>query len=292
MFTGIKFRIIGASGFGGRPTPVGLKRSVESIARGYFLCYNLAVGCTTTILMEFNMEHKFTRIEIKSLRASAAHEIERRIFSGELKPGDRLPPERELAAAMGISRPLLNFAIKDLEARGFVRIVPRHGAYVNDYKQNSTPQMLMSLIGHSRENVDDTIFADLLDTRRLLERECTRLAAGRVTREELAMMRACLDEMSGCRTADCFALANYRFHHVLATASGNIVYAMILRSFEDAIVWYLTAYSVTEERRRVSVGQHEQLLGALSRGDGAAADAAVLAIFSEGIDKLKELFRH
>ncbi len=238
------------------------------------------------------MEHKFTRIEMKSLREHAAHEIERRIFSGELKPGDRLPPERELAAAMGISRALLNFAVKDLEAKGFLRIVPRHGAYVIDYKQKSTPQMLMSLIEHSRDNVDNTLFADLLETRRLLERESTRLAAGRATPEELAMLRACLDGMTACRTADCFAQANYGFHHVLTTASGNIVYAMILRSFEDAIVWYLTAYFTTEQRRRVSVEQHEQLLGALSRGDAAGADTAILAIFAEGIGTLKELFRH
>jgi DNA-binding FadR family transcriptional regulator len=123
-----------------------------------------------------NMEHNFTKIEINSLRAQVSHEIERRIFSGELKPGDRLPAERELALAMGISRAVLNLAIRDLEAKGFVRIVPRHGAYINDYKQNSTPQMLMALIVHRQENVDFEIFANMLDTRRLLERECTRLA--------------------------------------------------------------------------------------------------------------------
>ncbi len=238
------------------------------------------------------MDHNFKRIEIKSLRAQASHEIERRIFSGELKPGDRLPPERELAAAMGISRAVLNFSIKDLEAKGFVRIVPRHGAYINDYKQNSTPLMLMSLIEHSMESVDDTLFGDMLDTRRLLERECTRLAVGRLTQEELTALRGCLDEMAGCQAADCFAQANYRFHDVLTTASGNIVFAMILHSFQDAIRWYLSAHFTAGENRRVSVAQHEQLLNALTSGDIDGADAAILAIFSEGIGKLRERFKH
>jgi GntR family transcriptional repressor for pyruvate dehydrogenase complex len=238
------------------------------------------------------MEHKFSKIEIKSLRAQASHEIERRIFSGELKPGDRLPPERELASAMGISRAVLNFSIKDLEARGFVRIVPRHGAYITDYMRKSTPQMLMSLIEHSTENVDHSLFGDMLDTRRLLERECTRLAIGRLTADDLAALRACLEEMMDAGAADTFAASNYRFHHVLTTASGNIVYAMILNSFEEAIRWYLTSYFTTEESRRTSAAQHARLLDALTQGDPEAADEAILDIFSEGIMHLREKFRN
>jgi DNA-binding FadR family transcriptional regulator len=237
------------------------------------------------------MDNTFTKIEIKGLRAQASYEIERRIFSGELKPGDRLPPERELAAAMGISRAVLNFAIRDLEAKGFVKIVPRRGAYINDYKQNSTTQMLLSLIKHSTENVDFTLFSDMLDTRRLLERECTRLAVERVTNEELDVLRKCLSEMKACRTSELFAKANYKFHHALITASGNIVYAMIIRSFEDAIRWYLKAYFTTDEKRGISCRQHEELLDALIYRNYEAADNAITMIFCEGIDGLREKFR-
>lgn len=237
------------------------------------------------------MENTFTRIETKSLRAQALYEIERRIFSGELKPGDRLPPERELSAAMGISRAVLNFAIRDLEAKGFVKIIPRHGAYINDYKLYSTPQMLLSLIKHSTENVDFTLFGDMLDTRRLLERECTRLAVGRITDKEIEDMQACLDKMNENSAPESFAEGNYKFHHALTVASGNIVYAMIIRSFEDAIRWYLKAYFTTKEKRDISRRQHEQLLRALKMRDGEFADDAITAIFFEGIKGLREIFK-
>jgi GntR family transcriptional repressor for pyruvate dehydrogenase complex len=237
------------------------------------------------------MENSFTKIEIKSLRAQASYEIERKIFSGELKPGDRLPSERELAAAMGISRAVLNFAIRDLEAKGFVKIVPRRGAYINDYKQKSTPQMLLSLIKHSTENVDFTLFSDMLDTRRLLESECTRLAVERITNEELDALRVYLNDMKTCGTAESFAKANYRFHHTLTTASGNIVYAMILRSFEDAIHWYLKAYFTTNKKRSISCRQHEELLDALAHRDCDVAEKAISAIFCEGIGGLREIFK-
>ncbi len=237
------------------------------------------------------MDYSFTKIEAKSIRSHALHEIERRIFSGELKPGDRLPAERELAAAMGISRAVLNLAIRDLEVKGFVRIVPRHGAYINDYKQNSTPQMLMSLIKHSTENVDFELFSNMLDTRRLLERECARLAASRITDKEIDELRRYLNDMKTSKAAELFAEANYNFHHTLTTASGNIVYAMIIRSFEDAIRWYLTAYFKTEQNRSISYKQHEQLLDALERKDSQWADSTILAIFSEGIAGLRNKFK-
>ena len=237
------------------------------------------------------MEHNFTKIEVNSLRAQASHEIERRIFSGELKPGDRLPAERELAAAMGISRAVLNLAIRDLEAKGFVKIVPRHGAYINDYKQNSTPLMLMSLIEHSKEKVDFELFANMLDTRRLLERECTRVAAQRITSKELDELKGFLNDMIASASEESFSESNYNFHHTLTNASGNIVYAMIFRSFENAIRWYLKGYFTTEEKRDISRRQHKELIAALECRNSEQADIAINAIFDEGISGLQEQFK-
>lgn len=61
----------------------------------------------------------------KSLKAGFVEIMEAKIFSGELKPGDRLPPERELALQLGISRGSVNQGILDMARMGFLRIVPR-----------------------------------------------------------------------------------------------------------------------------------------------------------------------
>lgn len=68
--------------------------------------------------------------ENKNRRASFMEIMKNRILSGELKPGDRLPPERELAEQLGFSRGSVNQGMLDLARMGFLRIVPRRGAFV------------------------------------------------------------------------------------------------------------------------------------------------------------------
>ena len=68
--------------------------------------------------------------------------MKNRILSGELKPGDRLPPERELAEQLGFSRGSVNQGMLDLARMGFLRIVPRRGAFVAEYVQQATPETL------------------------------------------------------------------------------------------------------------------------------------------------------
>ncbi|MEN6340082.1 MAG: winged helix-turn-helix domain-containing protein, partial [Clostridiaceae bacterium] len=98
----------------------------------------------------------------ESIRGQVARELERRIFSGELAIGERLPPERDLAKLLGVSRSLVNLAILDLESMGFVRIVPRQGTFVADYKTQSTPQMLLSLMTHGAEDANAELFASMM----------------------------------------------------------------------------------------------------------------------------------
>ena len=66
---------------------------------------------------------------------------------------------------MGISRSLVNLCILELESRGFVRIVPRQGTFVNDYKRQGTPQMLLSLMNYDIDKMDWTLFDNMVDTR-------------------------------------------------------------------------------------------------------------------------------
>ncbi len=71
--------------------------------------------------------------EQKNRKASFIEIMKKQILSGERKPGDRLPPERELAAQLGFSRGSVNQGMLDLARMGFLRIVPRKGAFVAEY---------------------------------------------------------------------------------------------------------------------------------------------------------------
>lgn len=238
------------------------------------------------------MKHSTTsKFQPESIRAQVAREIENRIFSGELAIGERLKPERELALELGVSRSLVNLAILDLENMGFLRIVPRQGTFVADFKNESTPQMLLSLMTNGTAgNTAAELFSSMMETRRLLENECARLAAERASKDDLEKLAAILEEMKTAAGPERFSDANFRFHRALMTASGNIVYAMIFQSFERVVRCYVSRYFSTQARMRLSVSQHEALLLALNSRDAVRAREAVDVIMDEGISKLSEMF--
>jgi DNA-binding FadR family transcriptional regulator len=238
------------------------------------------------------MKHSATsKFQPESIRTQVAREIENRIFSGELTIGERLKPERELALELGVSRSLVNLAILDLENMGFLRIVPRQGTFVADFKNESTPQMLLSLMTNGTAgNTASELFSSMMETRRLLENECARLAAERASKDDLEKLSAILEEMKAAADPERFSDANFRFHRALMTASGNIVYAMIFQSFERVVRCYVSRYFSTQARMRLSVSQHEALLRALDSRDAVRAREAVDVIMDEGISKLSEMF--
>ena len=82
----------------------------------------------------------FAPLKAESLKELFVKEIEAKIISGQLRPGDRLPPERELASLMEISRSIVNSGILELESKGFVKVIPRKGTVIVDYKTEGTRQ--------------------------------------------------------------------------------------------------------------------------------------------------------
>ena len=120
-------------------------------------------------------------------REGFVKEIEARILSGRLKPGERLEAERELAAHFGLSRSSVNLGMLELERKGFVRIVPRRGAFVSDFLREATPQTLSVIMEYGSSQMSESLLHDLMDMRALIECECARLAceSGRGPSDEL-----------------------------------------------------------------------------------------------------------
>jgi len=180
------------------------------------------------------LKNKFPSLKVESLKSLFIKEIEAKIISGELKPGDRLPPERDLASQMGISRSIINSGILELAAKGFVAIKPRKGTIVVDYKNEGTAQILASIMNYNQEKFDIRLFSGMMDTRLLIEVESARCAAQNRTDEDLKVLKKLLEEIAVKPSGSVcnFEEFNYQFHHRVTIASGNIVFAMIFKSFE------------------------------------------------------------
>ena len=128
--------------------------------------------------------------QFKSLRSEKLGEqislqLLEKIIEGYYQPGDRLPPERDLAELFNVSRVVVREALGSLLAKGIISVRQGLGTTVNSLDEWNTldPQVLLLLQG-------DNVFTQLMETRRIFEPEMAALAAERITTEELELLRA------------------------------------------------------------------------------------------------------
>ena len=93
-------------------------------------------------------------LQVNSLTGACITRLEELVLSGELRAGERLPAERDLAARLGVSRPVLHEALLDLSAKGLVTILPRRGVVVNDYRKSGSTAILSSLLSYHQGDLD------------------------------------------------------------------------------------------------------------------------------------------
>ena len=126
----------------------------------------------------------FQRIQAPRLSDSIAEQLEQLILEGALKPGERLPAERELAQRLAVSRPSLREAILKLKTKGLIESRRGGGTYIKDIVANAVTNPLLHLLDAHPE----TIF-DVLELRHALEETAALLAAQRATESDLARLQ-------------------------------------------------------------------------------------------------------
>lgn len=226
----------------------------------------------------------------KMLKNNFKDIMQARILSGELKPGDRLPPERELAASMGISRGSVNQGILDLERTGFLRVVPRKGTFVAEYVRNATPQTLSAIMSYDSALIDGALFRDLMSMRILIERECVRLACGNMTDDNMRLLE---DMTSRIYSAEGDALVDalYDYHRCLTRISGNAAYELVFQSFELMLRNLIRAHYENRGELKKCLPLYEHLSSAIENRDEAKADELILNILTLASDYLNVILK-
>lgn len=202
-------------------------------------------------------------------------EVARRLLdlftSGSIAPGTRLPPERQLAATLGVGRSAVREALAALEMLGIVDVRPGSGTYLHGHASELLPQTLRwgLLIGERNT-------AELLELRSGLEIYVARLAAGRAEASVLESLDATLDRMrSSLDDLAVFARADSDFHDVLAAVAGNTVLVDMLHVVRSLLQVYADRAVHDEDAARIAVDEHAAVFGAISRGDADAAASAM-----------------
>jgi DNA-binding FadR family transcriptional regulator len=162
----------------------------------------------------------------------AIERIKGMIVSGELRPGDRLPREADLAQRLGLSRSSLREAVRALSLINILDVRQGDGTYVTSLE----PSLLLDALSFVVDLHHDRSLLHLLEARRLLEAEVATLAARRIEEPQLEELRALIDAMPGCRSVEEFVENDLAFHRTIATAAGNPVLAKLLDSLSGSTV--------------------------------------------------------
>lgn len=200
-----------------------------------------------------------------------AEQIQRLVTEGVLKPGDRLPSERELAAQFGVGRSSLRDAIRTLEVMGVLE--SRHGAgtVIRDLDTDALVVPLASALLRKRELV-----SELLEVRMMIEPGLAARAAKNATPEEIAKMEEILArQREKVRRGVQPIEEDSEFHAALMLAARNSVVLRVMDVLMDLLRESRAKSLQTPGRLEKSYAGHVRILRAIKKRDGAAAEAAV-----------------
>jgi GntR family transcriptional repressor for pyruvate dehydrogenase complex len=195
--------------------------------------------------------------------------LKQMLAEGELTPGSRLPPERELAALFGISRSSLRHGLKALEAMGVLTQRVGDGTFIATGSRNVLREPLDLLI-----LLDNISAGELLDSRRLVEPEIAARAAGRATVAHLNTMAAALAALEGSRTRAQMTSADLAFHRAIFEAAGDPVCLAIFPLIHRALSVSM-GVTVRMADRAHTLAFHRPILEAIERRNPDAARAAM-----------------
>ena len=221
----------------------------------------------------------FRPVQPEKLSAAVVRQIEQLILRGILRPGERLPSERELAERMSVSRPSLRDAIGTLQDTGLLTARPGAGIYVADVLGSAFAPALTRLFARH----DEAVF-DYLSFRRDMEGLAAERAARLASDTDLAVVQAVFEKMQAAhpkRNSDEEARLDAQFHMAIIEASHNVIMLHMMRSMYELLregVFYNRQIMFKQRTtRQALLDQHRAINDALQARDPDGARAAVHA---------------
>ena len=219
---------------------------------------------------------KFQPIKPKKVSSQIADQIRSSILAGEFAPGDKLPPERELAEMFGVSRPSVREALNMLAAAGLVMSYQGGGTVVLSLVETAAGNPLTGLIRVEQERA-----LDVIEVRKGMESWTAYYAAERALPEDLRRLEEIIDGMrrnlEGVKPSEDL---DANFHIVIARATHNIVWLHLMQSLFDAMkefqqsVW--RAVYLTQEDHHLLFNHHNRIFEAIKDKDAPGARDAMI----------------
>jgi len=203
-------------------------------------------------------------IVIDSIKRNSASEVIVQKLIGlikdsSIKPGEKIPPERELSEMLGVSRPSLREALKSMQMMNIIDI--RHGAgtYVKRLEPESVVEHLNICLA-----LDNTLYSEIYETRLVLECDSARMAASNITDDQLEEIENNIKRAEAeIKDPLSFLELDYELHRLISEASANRIMSVFIQSINKMNLALRNRTNKDLHTRQKSLGDHLLILEAL-----------------------------
>ena len=209
------------------------------------------------------------------------------IVDGEFPINSALPPERELAQRLGVTRPTLREALQRLARDGWIEIHHGRSTRVRDYWHEGNLAVLGTIARHL-DHIPSDFVPNLLQVRELLAPAYARLAVKRAARNVAKFLGSYQDLID---TPDAFASADWELHKYLTIESGNPIFTLILNGFKELYPRMGGVYFTPPKARARSRQFYAELRAAAQGRDADRAEAITREVMQDSIALWKSIKR-
>ena len=230
-------------------------------------------------------------IQKDSLIEKFVRRFENLILSGNIRIGEKLPSERELAAKMDVSRQVVHEGLMDLAVKGLVSLKPRSGWIVNDYRKSGSLPLLNSLFEYGEGELDREVAESLFSVRMLMETEAAGEAAEHRTEENLRDLHSVIEKEKKLSEDELEKRISFDFdfHLETAAASGNIVYPLLLNSCRAVYTNLTRIFYTGIDNPEEIIHRHEEIHRAIFEQKREEAKSLMRGLLTDGEKKLRRM---
>lgn len=231
--------------------------------------------------------HNFKEVTLEKPADVIIRQIKELLMTGQLKPGDRLPPERKLSEQFGVGRQHVRDAIRRLEFYGILKTRPQSGTFVASIGIAALENLIADVL-----RIDSPSFVSLVETRVILETASVRFACERRTEEDVRQLELALNAYlekarRGIKAID----EDLVFHLTIAEASKNKALKSLLMVMIPDIISNYSVFKVCDTVTAKALKEHEQLFDCVKKGDAEKGEAVMKEHLKGVMDFARSLVR-
>jgi len=211
-------------------------------------------------------------------------QLKNRIINKDLAPGEKLPPERALAEMLNVNRSTVRSALSKLESMDLVEIRHGEGVYVKDYLESGSLELVKDLLFKNRV-LNINVFKNLMDLRQLLVPEMAYCAAQNRSEQDLDRLKQVAAETGEEHLDE----RDMRLHHLIARASGNVLYVLLLNAFTSQMNQYYDLYFRDPENRAETLKFHKDIYQAIKNREPDHAKKIMADVMKYAADSMMRL---